>query len=439
MDKLAGWIFGLSGAVLLVDVAFFGPGIKFPGVPFSIRRSLFLMMIVAALALRLMLRRSFTRAEAGLLVAVLTLILGWAVILPMANGYEVGHAVADVSPWIALLFVAIWPWPQWYAHLDWRRVRKIVIALGVILACAHVILWALLVTEIISPEVFYLGAEVLFGTDAEGDAFMRIAEVPTGYRVYWSSSIFLLGCIYFLLAYAPKTGRLRWWMTILLIGFALWTTQIRAFLGSMLIFAVAWPVLRAVGPRVARIVPTRIQVLVLWAASIMMVSIVINPAVLETIGMSREQGSDSERLEQAAPLMSQFLTRPILGNGFGSYTPRVLRSDDAPFSYELTFYALLMKLGVVGSMVLATIFALALSCVRVEHAAVRNPKAFALWAAFTTGLWFSAATNPMVTSFVGMAMIVLIFIDLRQQAYGNTAAAGAKAVPFKDTDLRAPA
>lgn len=440
MIKLARWLFAVCGVILLIDVAFFGPGLQLSAVPFSIRRVLFLTLLFCAAGLRLRDQRSFTRAEVALIGAVLTLVVGWAIFIPLGNGYKLVHAIADVSAWMALLAVAVWPWPQWHPRFDWRRVRRIVIVLGAILAVAHVILWALLITETVTPTAFYLAAEALFGVDAEGDAFIRIAEVPGGYRIFWTSSIFLLAGIYFLLAYRPEKRRLGWWVTLLLLLFAMWTTQIRAFIGAFAIFAMTWTALRVM-VRLRMLQWPRALVLAFWMASVLAVSVAIHPGTLEAIGLEREKGSDSERLEQAAPLLDQFLTRPVLGSGFGSYASGVVRSDDAPFSYELTFYALLMKLGIVGTLLLGTIFAMALRCVQAEQLAQTNPSAFVFWTAFTTGLWFSGATNPMVTNFVGMGVIVLLFVDLRQQvAASQLAAAAATATnPITDTDSPVPA
>lgn len=161
MRDLARWIFGFCASVLLVDLAFFGPGLALPGVPFSIRRVMFLGILASAAALRLMSRQSVTRAELSLVMAMLTLVVGWAVIIPFVNGFKLGHAVADVSPWIALLLVALWPWREWYPRLNWASVRRMVHVLGLILAGAHVVLWGLLVTEVISPTAFYFAAEAL--------------------------------------------------------------------------------------------------------------------------------------------------------------------------------------------------------------------------------------------------------------------------------------
>ena len=414
LNALLRTIFVLSGAVLLVDVAFFGPGIAFPGVPFSIRRALFLIAIAAALGLRCLARRSFTRPEIGLLSAILLLVVGWVLVIPRVGGYSMGHAIADASPWTALVLVAVWPWPDWDRRLDWAKTRKLVLALGLVLACVHVLIWALLITNTVSRTEFYVAAEVLLGSDQQGDPYIRIAEVPTGFRIFWSSSIFLLGCVYFLVAYPPRSRRVLWWFMLLLICFAMWATQIRAFLAALFIGGAAWPCVRLLG-RYGLLSRPRAQVMLFWIAGVLLVSIAINPAVLQATGFAREGDADAEREEQAQPLLDQFLEQPVLGSGFGSYTPRVVRSDEFPFSYELTFYALLMKLGIGGMAVLVAALLLALKCIRADLAARSKPRVFALWVAFTTGLWFSGATNPMVTSFVGMAVLVLVFIDLRQQ------------------------
>ena len=92
---------------------------------------------------------------------------------------------------------------------------------------------------------------------------------------------------------------------------------------------------------------------------------------------------------------------------------QVIRGAEAPFSYELVFYALIMKLGVIGIMVLVLILGMALKLARARKLAAVRTKNFALWAAFTTGLWFAGATNPMVTNFVGMTIVVLLFVDMR--------------------------
>jgi hypothetical protein len=196
--------------------------------------------------------------------------------------------------------------------------------------------------------------------------------------------------------------------------FALATTYIRAFLGAMAIFVLlAWVLRRFYSAR--RVQFPIATILGIWVVAIVSVSVAINPAFLSTIGLARDQ-SDVDRVEQAAALLSQFETHPLVGTGFGSYVYQVIRAADAPYSYELVFYALIMKLGAIGISVLILILGLALRIARARSLAEVRVNEFALWTAFTTGLWFAGATNPMVTNFVGMTIVVLMFVDMRVRA-----------------------
>jgi hypothetical protein len=98
-----------------------------------------------------------------------------------------------------------------------------------------------------------------------------------------------------------------------------------------------------------------------------------------------------------------------------------IRSTVGNFSYELVFHALLMKVGIVGIVLLVVILGVALDVAGVAARARANPRMFAIWAAFTTGFWFAGATNPMVTNFVGMAIIVLLLVDMRHWTEPATA------------------
>jgi hypothetical protein len=58
--------------------------------------------------------------------------------------------------------------------------------------------------------------------------------------------------------------------------------------------------------------------------------------------------SDQDRAEQTPALEDFFASAPILGHGLGSYTRRVIRSDDAPYSYEVQLLAMAGQIGLVG-------------------------------------------------------------------------------------------
>jgi hypothetical protein len=64
-------------------------------------------------------------------------------------------------------------------------------------------------------------------------------------------------------------------------------------------------------------------------------------------------GSDAPRAEQLTALDDFIADAPWIGHGFGSYTRALIRSTDAPYSYEIQLVALVGQLGIVGVTLLA--------------------------------------------------------------------------------------
>jgi hypothetical protein len=67
--------------------------------------------------------------------------------------------------------------------------------------------------------------------------------------------------------------------------------------------------------------------------------------------------SEDERTIQMPYLINAFMKSPVLGSGFGGHAGYI-RSDERPWSYELTYYQMLLNLGVVGVTVLVVLFSL---------------------------------------------------------------------------------
>lgn len=67
--------------------------------------------------------------------------------------------------------------------------------------------------------------------------------------------------------------------------------------------------------------------------------------------------SDDFRAIQRPYLVHAFMQSPILGSGFGAYAGYT-RSDERPWMYELTYYQMLLNLGIVGVTVLGGLFTL---------------------------------------------------------------------------------
>jgi hypothetical protein len=400
--------------LLFVDLAFFGPGIALPGVPLSPRRLLFLSIVGLATFRHLLKRQLLTLSEILLGLLTLAFFSIWVVALPRIYGFELTDSLADATPWLALLVLVIWPWDAWPLRAQWLKFCKYLTVLSVMLAAIHILVWALLVSGVITSAMLAIATQVLQvgGGDDGGDSFIKIAATGTGqFRVYWSSSVFLLCGLYLLMTYRPERRKLTWSLALLLILFALWTTQIRAFLAAAVLFLLLGWAIR-VAARMFGPLNAKALALGAWVIGVLGVSIAINPEVLGSTGLQRGE-SDAERLTQAVAIVDRVVVHPWLGTGFGSYATSVMRSDDAPFSYELVFYALLMKVGVAGVVVLLMMLFCMLSIARIEDLSRSDLKRFSSWVAFTTGFWFAGATNPLVLNFVGMGILVVLVMDAR--------------------------
>lgn len=65
--------------------------------------------------------------------------------------------------------------------------------------------------------------------------------------------------------------------------------------------------------------------------------------------------SEDERTIQKPYLVEGFMNSPVFGSGFGAYAGYA-RSDERPWTYELTYYQMLFNLGIVGVTALGVLF-----------------------------------------------------------------------------------
>lgn len=65
--------------------------------------------------------------------------------------------------------------------------------------------------------------------------------------------------------------------------------------------------------------------------------------------------SDNVRTQQIPVLERFFLDAPLLGHGFGSHTPELLRSIELPYAYEVQLYALAGQEGIAGLLLMGAL------------------------------------------------------------------------------------
>jgi hypothetical protein len=136
-----------------------------------------------------------------------------------------------------------------------------------------------------------------------------------------------------------------------------------------------------------------------------------DPSLLNYFGVGRDV-SDDLRNQQVFSLLDSFFDSWFVGQGFGASSDQI-RSESAPWSYEMSILALYMKIGVVGIFSLLVSFVLFL---RVAMPQVCNDKLrrdLSNIAAFAVGVTFCGNTNPYLFSMLGVGLIVFFYIELR--------------------------
>lgn len=122
--------------------------------------------------------------------------------------------------------------------------------------------------------------------------------------------------------------------------------------------------------------------------------------------------SNSIKIEQMGKLLEKWKGSPIIGYGYGSYVEGYLRSEVAPFSYEMQLFSLLMKIGILGLIIWIGFFALQF-IVMIKKKSHNLVHIFA-WLFLLMALVVCVQTNPLLISFTGMSVILflsLISID----------------------------
>lgn len=127
--------------------------------------------------------------------------------------------------------------------------------------------------------------------------------------------------------------------------------------------------------------------------------------------------SDITRFEQFNFLFHEFEQQPILGHGLGYYVSGYIRSESNPYAYELFFVALLMKIGILGSL----LFIVSLLILFIPILYGKNKFTFLTKTSYIiimTSIVFMVSTNPVLITPVGFLLLFSpwFYLKLRQQS-----------------------
>ena len=128
---------------------------------------------------------------------------------------------------------------------------------------------------------------------------------------------------------------------------------------------------------------------------------------------------DDPRPLQHASLVDAFVERYVWGSGFGGLTS-VVRADDRPWTYELTYSRLLFNSGLVGISSLIVFFASYLYlAIRKIRKLARAPVYISLLVGFLSVL-IAAASNPYLSSFDFVFCLSVIPLILNTRDFERT-------------------
>jgi hypothetical protein len=392
--------------VFVMELIVGGPGFWQVG-GISIRRTLLAVVTLWMLGLAVVGHNRLRQGHVLMSAVVGFVLVTWMFVVPVAQDPgRLGDAVTEGLP-LAMLFTGILVHAYYIDRPgDWLRLRRrCAVFLGVA-ASAAILIWVIGVFFVDDPLLVALAATAAFTWGNESlEPALYIQRMPDGFfRVMWITSVlYAIGLLYAL--------RQRHWVGIALFGFALFVSYTRAL----------W-LAAAIGYLLARLTDSEFRPWsrLRWTHGLLALALLCAALFAELrrpaeesllqsgmarIGSTFSDESAEDRYDQAGPLLDAWQTAPLMGLGLGSAAPGSVRSDVASYLYELTYLALLMKLGTVGVALLATI-TLALLWRR-----RRGARAVGHIDASLACFLLAAGTNPYLLNLIGIGVLCFLVTD----------------------------
>jgi len=407
-ERDGGWSRAATRLLLLaltMELVLGGPGFwQIAGI--SIRRTLVATVTLWLIASYALDRFRLQSGHLWLLIWTALFMVVWTLLIPVIVApHRIGDAVQEGFP-VAVVFLAV----LLHAYcLDnpsaWPLIKRAAVGSLLMAAVLAIALWVA-GTYAIDPLVIGAGAAAFFTWgNSDLQPSLYIQRMPDGFfRVMWITSVlFVPGLIYCI--------RARRVFGALLFSMALFVSYTRGLWLTALIGIV---IARLLAPREGRpavrlrAAPVAFVGLVLVAAAVLDLQGHSEVSALHSVaeritGALSDQSAD-ERLGQAGPLVDAWQSSPLLGAGWGSSAPASNRSDVAPYLYELTYLAMLMKLGVVGVVLVLCLFLVLLLRRSGRH---RPAHVDACIVAFLA----ACASNPYLLNLVGLGLLCFLFIE----------------------------
>jgi hypothetical protein len=303
-------------------------------------------------------------------------------------------AEADALLMLVLIVIAL---PVVAIGRYFEQLRRLIVCMALALATVQLVIW--LYGTLVPSQMMPLRMTLTTFYQSES---VFVGPMPDGaFRVFWIATLWCLLAIFWL----PLSIRPLHWR---LLGYTILAGSLIASYSRALWIAVA------LGATIALVERYRRHGLGMLLALTLVIAALAMAGQIEFISsrmasLTSGEVSVSDRWEQLGALSDRWRELPWFGTGYGG-TALVLRSEEAPFSYELVPVALFMKLGVVGMSGLALFWVLVAAAVR--RLGTSAPAETASFIGGCVSLLVFASSNPVFLNFVGMAVFGCLLFQI---------------------------
>lgn len=411
----------IVSALLFAEVTLFGAAPRSVG-EISMR-SLWLMIALALCAVQAVAVPEDRSRWLPVLGAWSALVAVWGVGLPLVNAIPVDYALADLAPILPL------PLCLFVAASSGRRMLGVArsICFGAVMLLAFCLLMVAISARLdeAATIAFLSSMPGLLHMEGQQPGIFFVTLWEDGARVYTSTmGLLLVGIHHANVAEQSRRPAQRVTLIAILV-MAVVATATRGLLLGIIAYFLCYHFLRRKGFAATYFPTFSMRLLLLAFALSFALLLVLDPAFLQSLGVGRAI-SDDLRAELVHSLLGRFSESPAWGYGFG-YAGAVLRSETAPYSYELSNLALLTKVGIIGILIVAFAWGCYASVFFAEVAAEQTDLAAGLLA-LCIAIMVATATNPHFSGAQLVCLFIYISIEL---AHARTRLAAERA----DIDL----
>ena len=394
-------------SLFLLEISLGGSGVWSENLlGFNLRKILFFLLFLLIFSI------PFIRASSHFYIyaiGALTFYFIWGLFIPINYG-NLSNSLLDFPALFAITFLTFLSSKSSKNVVEWIVLFSARCSL--VLAGLHCLIAIVFYMDLVPPMLFRQALVSTFIREGE----LAIFTTEPSIRIFWASSSFMLigYAVFFFRMVSGNSAKIYTFIGLCVHFSAILITDTRAFQLFMIIVPVMYFFFLTIKSRdfggSCNVI--FLYILLLGLIEVLIISLV-NSDFLMYLGLSKP-GEGTARFDQIMPLLGSISDNFFWGKGFGSSVEGFVRSDSAPWTYEMSILALIMKLGFFGVISLSTLLFMALwlpvllSEVKIdENKQVK--KQISLLGAAGIGYFVVVSSNPFLFSLVGFSIMLVIY------------------------------